>query len=248
MGAALFGYTKLFGQVPAGQAEYLRVPHAQFGPVVVPEGPPDERFVTCPTSSPPRGRPWSTGTCRPAAAWRCWASARSATWRRASRCTAGRARSSGSTWSGAAGAAGARGVETLDLRGRRRPGRGRARHDRRARPGRGDRRRRDGSARRAGGHARPVDDGPAAGRRRRQADGEGRPRPAPLPLRSSCGWGRPTSSAGRPRSCRCSSTGTPSGRRGSRPHRVPLRPAPDAYAAFQAKDDGAVKILFEPGR
>jgi threonine dehydrogenase-like Zn-dependent dehydrogenase len=44
-GAALFGYTKLYGQVPGGQAEYLRVPQAQFGPVKVPEGPPDERFV-----------------------------------------------------------------------------------------------------------------------------------------------------------------------------------------------------------
>ncbi|WP_043615514.1 zinc-dependent alcohol dehydrogenase [Nonomuraea candida] len=45
MGAALFGYTKLYGQVPGGQAEYLRVPEAQFGPIKVPEGPPDERFV-----------------------------------------------------------------------------------------------------------------------------------------------------------------------------------------------------------
>ncbi|GAA3253973.1 zinc-dependent alcohol dehydrogenase [Nonomuraea helvata] len=44
-GAALFGYTKLYGQVPGGQAQYLRVPEAQFGPVKVPEGPPDERFV-----------------------------------------------------------------------------------------------------------------------------------------------------------------------------------------------------------
>ena len=45
MGAALFGYTKLYGQVPGGQAEYLRVPQAQFGPIKVPEGPPDERFL-----------------------------------------------------------------------------------------------------------------------------------------------------------------------------------------------------------
>lgn len=44
-GAALFGYTKLYGQVPGGQAEYLRVPQAHYGPVKVPEGPPDERFV-----------------------------------------------------------------------------------------------------------------------------------------------------------------------------------------------------------
>jgi threonine dehydrogenase-like Zn-dependent dehydrogenase len=44
-GAALFGYTKLYGQVPGGQAEYLRVPQAQFGPIKLPEGPPDERFL-----------------------------------------------------------------------------------------------------------------------------------------------------------------------------------------------------------
>jgi threonine dehydrogenase-like Zn-dependent dehydrogenase len=44
-GAALFGYTKLYGQVPGGQAEYLRVPQAHYGPVKVPEGPPDERFL-----------------------------------------------------------------------------------------------------------------------------------------------------------------------------------------------------------
>jgi threonine dehydrogenase-like Zn-dependent dehydrogenase len=44
-GAALFGYTKLYGQVPGAQAEYLRVPHADFGPVKVPEGPPDDRFL-----------------------------------------------------------------------------------------------------------------------------------------------------------------------------------------------------------
>jgi threonine dehydrogenase-like Zn-dependent dehydrogenase len=45
MGAALFGYTKLYGEVPGGQAEYLRVPQAQFGPIKVPEGPADDRFV-----------------------------------------------------------------------------------------------------------------------------------------------------------------------------------------------------------
>ena len=45
MGAALFGYTKLYGQVPGGQAEYLRVPQAQYTHIKVPEGPPDDRFV-----------------------------------------------------------------------------------------------------------------------------------------------------------------------------------------------------------
>jgi len=45
MGAALFGYTKLYGQVPGGQAEFLRVPFGNTLPVKVPEGPPDDRFV-----------------------------------------------------------------------------------------------------------------------------------------------------------------------------------------------------------
>jgi threonine dehydrogenase-like Zn-dependent dehydrogenase len=44
-GASLFGYTKLYGQVPGGQAELLRVPQAQFGPIKVPEGPVDDRFL-----------------------------------------------------------------------------------------------------------------------------------------------------------------------------------------------------------
>jgi threonine dehydrogenase-like Zn-dependent dehydrogenase len=44
-GAALFGYTKLYGQVAGGQAELLRVPQAHYGPIKVPQGPPDDRFV-----------------------------------------------------------------------------------------------------------------------------------------------------------------------------------------------------------
>ena len=45
-GAALFGYTKLYGEVPGGQAEYLRVPQAHFGPIKVPgNGAPDERYL-----------------------------------------------------------------------------------------------------------------------------------------------------------------------------------------------------------
>ncbi len=44
-GAALFGYTELYGSVPGGQAEYLRVPQAHFGPIKVPDGVPDERFL-----------------------------------------------------------------------------------------------------------------------------------------------------------------------------------------------------------
>ncbi|MBZ4323980.1 zinc-dependent alcohol dehydrogenase [Streptomyces huiliensis] len=45
MGAALFGYSKLYGQVPGGQAEFLRVPFGNTLPVKVPDGPPDERYV-----------------------------------------------------------------------------------------------------------------------------------------------------------------------------------------------------------
>ncbi|EGX56407.1 glutathione-dependent aldehyde dehydrogenase [Streptomyces zinciresistens K42] len=45
MGAALFGYTRLYGAVPGAQAEYLRVPQAQYGPIKIPEGPADDRFV-----------------------------------------------------------------------------------------------------------------------------------------------------------------------------------------------------------
>jgi threonine dehydrogenase-like Zn-dependent dehydrogenase len=44
-GAALFGYTSLYGAVPGGQAEYLRVPQAHFGPIKVPASTPDERFL-----------------------------------------------------------------------------------------------------------------------------------------------------------------------------------------------------------
>ena len=44
-GAALFGYTSLYGSVPGGQAEYLRVPQAHFGPIKVPSDHPDERFL-----------------------------------------------------------------------------------------------------------------------------------------------------------------------------------------------------------
>src|SRR5215211_7722791 len=45
MGAALFGYTKRYGEVPGGQAEYLRVPFGDTLPIKVPDGPPDDRFV-----------------------------------------------------------------------------------------------------------------------------------------------------------------------------------------------------------
>jgi threonine dehydrogenase-like Zn-dependent dehydrogenase len=44
-GASLFGYTSMYGAVPGGQAELVRVPHADFGPVKVRDDLPDERFL-----------------------------------------------------------------------------------------------------------------------------------------------------------------------------------------------------------
>lgn len=44
-GAALFGFSELYGSVPGGQAEYLRVPHADYGPVKVGSELPDERYL-----------------------------------------------------------------------------------------------------------------------------------------------------------------------------------------------------------
>ncbi|MET7963405.1 zinc-dependent alcohol dehydrogenase [Micromonospora zamorensis] len=44
-GAALFGYTSLYGSVPGGQAEYLRVPQAHFGPIKIPQTGIDERYL-----------------------------------------------------------------------------------------------------------------------------------------------------------------------------------------------------------
>jgi threonine dehydrogenase-like Zn-dependent dehydrogenase len=44
-GAALFGFSELYGSVPGGQAEYLRVPHADYGPIKVGSELPDERYL-----------------------------------------------------------------------------------------------------------------------------------------------------------------------------------------------------------
>jgi len=44
-GAALFGYTKLYGQVPGGQAEYLRVPLADYNHIRVGQDLPDDRYL-----------------------------------------------------------------------------------------------------------------------------------------------------------------------------------------------------------
>lgn len=44
-GASLFGFSELYGSVPGGQAEYLRVPHADYGPIKVGSELPDERYL-----------------------------------------------------------------------------------------------------------------------------------------------------------------------------------------------------------
>ncbi|KLU02698.1 Threonine dehydrogenase [Rhodopirellula islandica] len=43
--AGLFGYTHMLGGYAGGQAEYLRVPYADVGPIKVPDGLPDEQVV-----------------------------------------------------------------------------------------------------------------------------------------------------------------------------------------------------------
>jgi threonine dehydrogenase-like Zn-dependent dehydrogenase len=43
--AGLFGYSHLTGGYPGGQAEYLRVPYADVGPIVVPDGLDDEHVL-----------------------------------------------------------------------------------------------------------------------------------------------------------------------------------------------------------
>jgi threonine dehydrogenase-like Zn-dependent dehydrogenase len=44
-GAAMFGYTHLYGGVPGGQAEFVRVPHADAGPIVIPDALDDEQVL-----------------------------------------------------------------------------------------------------------------------------------------------------------------------------------------------------------
>ena len=43
--AGLFGYSHMLGGFPGGQAEYLRVPYADVGPIKIPDGLPDEKVV-----------------------------------------------------------------------------------------------------------------------------------------------------------------------------------------------------------
>ena len=43
--AGVYGYSHLLGGIPGGQAEYLRVPHADVGPIKVPDGLTDEQVL-----------------------------------------------------------------------------------------------------------------------------------------------------------------------------------------------------------
>jgi threonine dehydrogenase-like Zn-dependent dehydrogenase len=44
-GAGLFGYSHLYGGYAGGQAEYVRVPFADVGPIKIPDGLPDEQVL-----------------------------------------------------------------------------------------------------------------------------------------------------------------------------------------------------------
>jgi threonine dehydrogenase-like Zn-dependent dehydrogenase len=44
-GAKIFGYSALYGSVPGGQAERLRVPFADYGPIKIGNGHPDDRYL-----------------------------------------------------------------------------------------------------------------------------------------------------------------------------------------------------------
>lgn len=43
--AGMFGYSHMTGGFPGGQAEYVRVPHAEVGPIKVPDGLPDDKLL-----------------------------------------------------------------------------------------------------------------------------------------------------------------------------------------------------------
>ena len=63
--------------------------------------------------------------------------------------------------------------------------------------------------------------------------------------RSRSGWARPTCAAG-PTTCRCWSRTDPLGVDAFATHHLPLTEAPDAYEHFQKKEDGMVKVVFQP--
>ena len=181
-GASLFGYTKLYGQVPGGQAEYLRVPQAQFGPIKVPGGA-ARRSLSLPLRRPADGL--AGGRVRRHPRGRLGRDLRSRADRPdvgADRQAQGRARDRRRPRPGAAGD-GARpgGRDARRLRRRRGHGRDRRadpRADRWPRHRLGDRRGRDGGPRCAVRRARPEGCRLPARCGRPAADREGGHRPA----------------------------------------------------------------------
>ncbi len=149
-GASFFGYSKLYGQVPGGQAEYLRVPFADFLPVKVPAGA-RRRPVPVPLRRPAHRVAGSE--VRRRARRRHAARARRRPDRRHGRadgraCRAPRdLRRPGARAAGAGRGVRRRGAQPRRRREGRRRGRRRARAHRRPRGRRGHRRRRDGGAR-----------------------------------------------------------------------------------------------------
>ena len=85
-GAALLGYSKLYGQVPGGQAQFLRVPHADYGLVKVGTELPDERYLFLSDILPTAWQAVKYPTCPLAAPSRCWAWGRWVSSARASAC------------------------------------------------------------------------------------------------------------------------------------------------------------------
>ena len=57
----LLGYSNTFGGYDGGQAEYLRVPYANVGPVVVPEELSDEQVLFLTDILPPHIGAWKWG-------------------------------------------------------------------------------------------------------------------------------------------------------------------------------------------
>ncbi len=74
--AALFGYSDLYGGIPGGQAEYVRVPKANTGPFKVPDTLPDEKVLFLSEICPPPGRRLKLPRSNPAVAWLFFAPAR----------------------------------------------------------------------------------------------------------------------------------------------------------------------------
>ena len=79
-GAALFGYSKLYGEVPAGRPSTCGCPRRSTPTSRCPTRAPTSATCTCLTCCRPHGRPSNTRRCPRAA--RCWCSAwaRSARW------------------------------------------------------------------------------------------------------------------------------------------------------------------------